>query len=344
MPISSFIFGELDGVPVPGFVLANNSGLRAKVMAYGARLTEMHIPDRDGRFADVVLGFTDIDSYVASDTFFGATCGRYGNRIARGRFTFNGHNYQLDLNDGPNHLHGGTNGFDRRMFAAAMETATNSVVFTRVSADGEEGYPGEMNIAVRYQLTDDNVLDITMSATTTAATVVGMVHHTYWNLSGHDTGSIRDQRLQLNAPFYTPFDNTLIPTGAIVSTVGTPYDMTRVRNLGDVINAIAGIGFDNNFCLGGEPGQMRTVARLDDPTSGRVLDVAANQPGLQVYSAGRFPNSGIVGKAGARYTPFSGIALETQTFPNSPNVSHFPLTRLDPGQLYEHRLRFHFSA
>lgn len=344
MTIEAFRFGELEGAPVPGFVISNPAGLRAKVIAYGARLTEMWAPDRNGVLADVVLGFDNVADYVATDTFFGATCGRYGNRIARGVFELDGRAYQLGLNDGPNHLHGGAGGFDRRLFAAEIDSAENSVVFTHVSFDGEEGYPGELIAMARYRLTDDNVLEIAMSAVSRAPTIAGMVHHSYWNLAGHNEGSVRNHRLQLSADFYTPLDETLIPTGAVVPVKGTPYDYINEKTIGEGLEAIGGVGFDNNFCVRGVPGAMRPVAGLFDPVSGRRLAVSSNQPGLQVYSAGRFPQSGIPGKKCARYSSFSGIALETQTFPNSPNVSHFPSARLEPGQLYEHRVNFRFST
>jgi aldose 1-epimerase len=344
MTVEAFRFGELDGAPVPGFVIANRAGLRAKVIAYGARLTEMWVPDRDGVLGDVVLGCDDVDGYVATDTFFGATCGRYGNRIARGTFELDGRVYRLGLNDGPNHLHGGVGGFDRRLFAAEVDAATNSVVFALVSFDGEEGYPGELVATVRYRLTEDNVLEIVMTATTGAPTIAGMVHHSYWNLAGHASGDIRRQRLWLGADFYTPLDETLIPTGAIVPVKGTPYDYTDEKSIGEGLDAIGGVGFDNNFCLRGAPGGMRPVAGLLDPVSGRRLAISSNQPGAQVYSAGRFPQRGILGKKSNRYSSFSGIAIETQAFPNSPNVSHFPSVRLEPGQRYEHRVNFSFSA
>ena len=344
MAIDTFLFGELDGTPVPGFIISNESGLRAEVMAYGARLTGMFVPDQNGHFDDVVLGFDNIGGYVATDTFFGATCGRYGNRIAGGMFEFDGKSYRLGLNDGPNHLHGGAGGFDRRLFAATIDKATNSVVFTHVSLDGEEGYPGQLIAVVCYRLTSDNVLQVSMSAVTEAPTIVGMVHHSYWNLAGHDTGTVRSQQLWLAADFYTPLDETLIPLGSVVPVSGTPYDYTQEKSIGEGIDAIGGIGFDNNFCLRGAPGAMRPVVRMFDPRTGRRMEIVSNQPGLQVYSAGRFPAEGIRGKRRALYSPFSGVALETQTFPNSPNVAHFPSVRLDPGQRYDNQVHFRFSA
>ncbi len=344
MSIEAFHFGDLDGAPVPGFIISNRVGLRAKVVAYGARLTEMWTPDRNGRLGDVVLGFDEVAGYAATDTFFGATCGRYGNRIAHGVFELDGRVYQLGLNDGPNHLHGGSGGFDRRLFSAEIDTAANSVVFARVSLDGEEGYPGELFATVRYRLTEDNVLQVTMSAVSRSPTIVGMVHHSYWNLAGHDAGEVRRQYLWLGADYFTPLDETLIPTGAIIPVKGTPYDYTSEKTIGEGMDAIGGIGFDNNFCLRGVPGAMRPVAGVFDPVSGRRLAISSNQPGLQVYSAGRFPQDGILGKRSARYPSFSGVALETQTFPNSPNVSHFPSARLEPGQRYEHKVNFGLSA
>lgn len=341
MTVTRFMFGTLDGVPVPGFVIENRLGWRAVVMAHGARLVELHVPDRDGRLADVVLGYDTLGDYVDSTTFFGATCGRFGNRIAEGRTSFDGRPLHLALNDGPNHLHGGPGGFDRVVWAATPDETTESVLFFRASPDGEEGYPGTLLAATRYRVTDD-ALEIVMSATTDAPTLCSMLHHSYWNLAGHASGDVRSQQLRIDADFRTPVDPTLIPTGAIVPVAGTAWDFTRPRSIGDALDAVGGSGFDDNFCLRGASEPLRPVVEMHDPASGRSFELSSNQPGMQLYSAGAFPAEGIRGKGGVRYPRHAGIALETQKFPDSPNVGHFPPARLEPGVRYENRVRFRF--
>ena len=342
MAVDRFLFGRLDSEAVPGFVLWNRAGMRAKLMAFGAPLTEMHIADRDGRFEDVVLGYDDLGDYVMTSTFCEATCGRFGNRIARGEFSLDGRRHRLALNDGPNHLHGGPGGFDRRIWAAAADDPSNSVVFSLASPDGDEGYPGSLATMARRRLSEAGELEITMSAAADAPTIVAMVHHSYWNLAGHGSGDVRGQSLRIDADFYTPLDGALIPTGAIAPVAGTPYDFTRGKSIGVGLDAAGGIGFDDNYCLRGPTDTVRPVVRMINPASGRGLEMSTDQPGMQLYSAGQFPVEGIVGKGGARYRPHAGIALEAQKFPNSPNVGHFPSARLAPGALYQSRVRFRF--
>jgi aldose 1-epimerase len=344
MGVNRFLFGYLDDEAVPGFVLSNRAGMRAKVMAFGARLTEMHIPDRNGRLEDVVLGYDNLGDYVMTSTFCGATCGRFGNRIARGEFSLDGQRHRLALNDGPNHLHGGPGGFDHRIWAAAADEASNSVVFSLASPDGDEGYPGSLAAVARYRLTEAGELEITMSAATDVPTIVAMVHHSYWNLAGHGSGDVRAQTLQINADFYTPLDSTLIPTGTIAPVAGTPYDFTRDKPIGVGLDAVGGVGFDDNYCLRGPTDTVRPVVRMIDPASGRGLEMSTDQPGMQLYSAGAFPAEGIVGKGGTRYPPHAGVALEAQKFPNSPNVGHFPSARLGLGEFYQNHVRFRFFS
>ncbi|PKU25926.1 galactose-1-epimerase [Telmatospirillum siberiense] len=345
MGIRSFLFGTLNGLPVPGFVLDNAKGMQAKVIAYGARLTEMHVPDRDGRLADIVLGFDDLPSYVRHETYFGATCGRFSNRIAAGAFSLDGASIQLERNEGGvSHLHGGRLGFDRRIWSASTDEAANRVLFSLISMDGDQGYPGTLFASASYQLGDDGDLRIRMTAAVDKPSVVNLVHHSYWNLGGHASGSIRDHRLTIEADHYLPVDENLIPTGEVAPVSGTAFDFRGGRSIGAGLDMLAGGAFDHNWCLNGPSGRIRRRIRLTDAASGRGLDVATDQPGVQFYASGALPLDGPFGKSGARYVPFDAVVLETQTFPNAPNVGHFPSARLTPGALYDHNMNFHFFA
>jgi aldose 1-epimerase len=345
MAIETFLFGTLDGQPVPGFVLENGLGMRAKVIAYGARLTEMHVPDRQGRLADVALGFDDLPSYVRHKTYFGATCGRFSNRIADGRFALDGEAYRLDRNEGDvSHLHGGHVGFDRRIWSAEVDERTNRIQFSLISLDGDQGYPGTVVASASYQLTERGELKIRMTAVTDRPTVVNMVHHSYWNLGGHDSGSTREHRLAIDADHYLPVDSHLIPTGEVVKVAGTPFDFRQGKAIGAGLDALALSAFDHNWVLNGPAERLRPCVRLVDPASGRGLEVACNQPGLQFYSSVALPADGPLGKGGVPYRPFDAVVLETQGFPNAPNVGHFPSARLDPGTLYDHHMNFRFFA
>jgi aldose 1-epimerase len=342
MAILSFLFGDIDGLPVPGFTLSNRSGLQARLIAYGACLTEMHVPDRQGRFADVVLGFDDLASYRRHQCYFGATCGRFSNRIAKGVFSLDGERHHLACNEkGINHLHGGVTGFDRRIWTAAADETSNSVLFSLIAPDGDEGYPGTLIATAAYQLTDAGELKIRMTAVSDRPTVVNMVHHSYWNLGGHASGSCRDHRLHIDADHYLPVDETLIPTGEVTAVTGTPFDFRQPKRIADGIEALGG-GFDHNWCLTGGPDRVRPVVRLVDRVSGRGLEIETNQPGVQFYSSGALPADGPLGKGGAKYAPGQAVVLETQGFPNAPNTGHFPSVRLAPGGLYDHRMTFRF--
>ncbi|MGF7174964.1 aldose epimerase family protein [Azospirillum doebereinerae] len=346
MPITSFLFDELDGRPVEGFTLAAG-GLEATVIAHGARLVRFLMPDRDGRPADVVLGFDRLAGYLGSDAYAGATCGRYGNRIGGAAFTLDGVRHRLTANEPPNQLHGGSDGFDRRLWDAAVDEAANAVTFTLRSPDGDQGYPGTLTASVRYRLTGDGVLDIRMTATTDRPTVVNLVHHSYWNLAGHAVGhavgDVRGHRLAVRGGFVTPVGADLIPTGEVRPVDGTPFDLRDGPLLGDALAAVGGFGFDHNWCLEGPAGELRPVAWLEDPASGRRLDLSSDQPGLQVYTGG-YLSDRVIGKGGRPYRRFAGIALETQRFPGTPNIAHFPSARLDPGQRYEHRMQLRFRT
>ncbi|PWC57702.1 aldose epimerase [Azospirillum sp. TSH7] len=347
MPIESFLFDTVEGRPVEGFTLSAG-GLEATVIAHGARLVRMLVPGRDGSSDDVVLGFDRVADYLASDAYFGATCGRYGNRIGGAAFTLDGVRHELAVNEPPNQLHGGPEGFDRRIWDAKVDEAENAVTFTHESPDGDQGYPGTLTASTRYQLSDDGVLDIRMTATTDRPTIVNIVHHSYWNLGGHASGDLRDHRLTVRGGFTTPVGADLIPTGEVRPVGGTAFDLRGDMGrggveLGEALEAVGGFGFDHNWCLEGPVGELRPVAVLEHPASGRRMELATDQPGLQVYSGG-YLSEKIVGKGGQPYRRFAGLALESQRFPNSPNIGHFPSARLDPGETYRHRMRLRFRA
>lgn len=347
--IETFEFGNVGGEEVKGFILRNRNGLVAKVISYGARLTEFHMPDRNGSLADVVLGFDDLASYVATNTFFGATCGRYGNRIKDGRFILDGTDHQVDRNEGPNHLHGGRNGFDRKNWNAVADEGLNAVIFTMVSPDGEQGFPGTVHLNATYRLGDDNVLDIRMCGISDKPTILNAVHHTYWNLAGQGSGDVRDQSLKLHADFYTPVDAELITTGEVLAVAGTAFDFRVARSIGADIDSLqdvgtgdlVGGGYDHNWCLNGTGRGLRPCARVVDPASGRGFELHTNEPGVQLYTGGYLDKS-VIGKAGLPYCRYAGFTFETQKFPNAPNFAHFPSSAVYPGEVYDHRMAFRF--
>ncbi|HVO08009.1 MAG TPA: aldose epimerase family protein [Burkholderiaceae bacterium] len=341
-------FGTLDGHDVEIYTLTNAHGLEARITAYGATLVSLKTPDRDGHLQNIVLGFDNLASYLAAAVpYYGATVGRYANRIAAGRFTIDGSSHQLPLNDGPNSLHGGKRGFDKRLWTADRDTSGNRLRLTYVSADGEEGYPGELTAHVTYRLGDDDSLHIDFEATTTAPTPVNLANHAYFNLSGDPGRSIVDHLLQINAAAFTPVDATLIPTGELRPVSGTVFDFRRPTPIGRRIGAhdeqlAFGHGYDHNWVLAPAPmkGALRRAAVLTDPGSGRELEVDTTQPGLQFYS-GNFMDGKPSGQ-GSVFGYRTGLCLETQHFPDSPNHPAFPNTILRPGETYAERtvLRF----
>jgi aldose 1-epimerase len=339
-------FGRLDDTPVQLFTLTNKNGLIARISNYGGIVTELHVPDRDGRLGDVVLGFESLDGYVAGHPYFGALVGRVANRIGNAGFTLEGTRYTLAANDAPHHLHGGRRGWDKVVWIArTAETAEGpSIELTYVSKDGEEGYPGTVTAKTVYTLTHDNELKVDMQATTDRTTVVNMAHHNYWNLAGHDSGTILDHVLTLNADRYTP-GTPMVPDGRVAAVAGTPFDFTTAKRIGQDLQAAGGspTGFDHNFVVNGDADRLRPVARLEDPRSGRVMTVAANQPGVQFYS-GNFLDGSHTGK-GATYVRHAGLCLETQKFPNAVNVPDWQdQVILRPGQLYQHIMVHTFST
>lgn len=344
-------FGSYGGQPVQLYLLANSSGCVAAVTDFGARLVQMHVPDRTGRTADIVLGFDDLESYVKTDTYFGATCGRYCNRIGRGRFFLDGEAIQLSTNENGNHLHGGLVGFDKLIWNTVIDENANALTFTLVSNAGDEGYPGQLVTSSRYQLTDDNRLLLSMTGTTDVPTILNMVHHSYWNLGGHSSGDVLRHNLTLESDFYTPVDDELITTGEILSVQNTPYDFRSGKSIGVDIGAIRNAGFgrlteegggyDHNFVLRGGPRGMRAVGSVVDPVSGRGLRLHSTEPGVQFYTGG-YLNAEVVGKGTYPYSAFAGFTLETQKFPNSPNFSHFESSVLRPGEVYLHQMDVEF--
>jgi aldose 1-epimerase len=347
-------FGTLpDGVPVEAVTLANAHGVSARIITYGATIQSLIAPDRKGQGVDVALGYDDLGSYVNKPNYFGATIGRYANRIAGGRFSLDGKPYQLSLNDKTNSLHGGAHGFDKRVWKILklQEGATASVALGLTSAAGDQGYPGTLVVTVTYSLDDTGALAIDYTAKTDAPTVVNLTNHSIFNLAGEGAvDALQGQRLTVPASHYTPVDAGLIPTGELRSVRGTVFDFTRGRVIDDGIRdghdaqIVAGRGYDHNFVLdAGLTHDPKLAARLEEPRSGRVLEVGTTEPGLQVYT-GNFLDGTLVGKHGHLYRMGDGIALEPQKFPNSPNNPHFETARLDPGSTYHHRMIFRFRT
>ncbi|MFD7387263.1 aldose epimerase family protein [Streptomyces sp. NPDC059852] len=320
-------FGTLsDGTEVHRWTL-ERAGVRARVLSYGGIVQSLEVPDRDGRTADVVLGFADLDGYVTHPgPYLGALIGRYANRIAGGRFPLDGVTYALDPNTPPNSLHGGARGFDKRVWD--VTPVEHGLRLTRVSPHGEEGFPGRLEVTATYTLEADGALRFVYEAVTDAPTVVNLTNHSYFNLAGADSGDAGGHELRLDASRFTPVDADLIPTGALEDVTGTRFDFRRTRKVGS--------GYDHNFVLDkGVTEDAREVAELYDPSTGRVLTVATTEPGLQLYTADQL---------GEPFSPGDGIALETQHFPDSPNRPEFPSTVLRPGQVYRSETVYAFSA
>ena len=339
-------FGKLpDGTEIQQFTLRNTQGAIAKVITYGATLTELWVPDKSGKNADVVLGFDNLAGYLSDHPYFGATVGRYANRIAKGQFALDGRQYSLFINNGPNSLHGGKVGFNRRVWKAEPVGLAHgaAVKFTYVSEDGEEGYPGTLTVHVTYELTDENALKITYAASTDKPTVANLTNHSYFNLSGAGSGDILKEVLQLDADRYTPVDSTLIPTGDLTSVEGTPFDFRKPTAIGARYAQIAGTGgYDHNFVLNGEAGSLRKSGELYDPVSGRQMELWTTEPGVQIYMAIGL-NGSIKGIGGA-YQKFGALCLETQHFPDSPNHPNFPSTVVRPGNDYQSETIYKFSV
>jgi aldose 1-epimerase len=319
------------------YTLSNIQGITLSLTNYGGIITTLHTPDRKGQSGDIVLGYEKLEEYLARNPFFGCLVGRFGNRIAGGKFTLKGKEYTLAQNNGQNHLHGGTVGFDKVLWAAEPFTtpASVGVKLTYTSVDGEEGYPGNLAVTVVYTLTDTNEFQIDYNATTDQSTILNLTNHTYFNLRGE--GDILDHLMQINADSFTPVDNTLIPTGEIRPVTGTPLDFRTPTRIGERIDQKDeqleyGGGYDQNFVVQGTPGELRVAAVVREPSSGRTLEVLTTQPGVQFYSGNMLPD--LTGKGGQAYRRRSGFCLETQHFPDSPNQPAFPSVVLEPGEKY----------
>jgi aldose 1-epimerase len=342
-------FGRLpDGKTVERFTLTNASGIELAAISYGGIITSLRVPDRAGKMDDVVLGFDQLDGYLENHPFFGAIIGRYGNRIAKGQFTLDGKTYKLATNNAPNHLHGGNKGFDKVLWDAEPVAGANAIAFTRTSPDGEEGYPGDLRVRVSYTLTDANELIVEYRATTNKATPVNLTQHSYFNLAGQASGDILGHELMLNAGRYTPVDDTLIPTGELAPVAGTPFDFRKLTAIGARINddhpqLKAGKGYDHNWVLNRKGTGLQLAARVVEPKTGRTLEIATSEPGIQFY-AGNFLDGTLKGKAGAVYKHRTGFCLETQHYPDSPNKPKFPSTTLRPGREYRTRTVFTFGV
>jgi aldose 1-epimerase len=345
MEILRQAFGLMpDGQSVDLFVLTNTGGMSAQIMNYGATLVSLSVPDRDGNVADITLGCDSIEGYIEASPYFGATVGRYANRIAKGKFTLEGTEYTLATNNGENHLHGGIKGFDKVLWLAEpfREEGKIGVKFVYFSKDGEEGYPGNLACTVTYVMTENDELNIIYEAETDKATPVNLTHHSYFNLAGQGEGDILSHELMLEADKYTPVDAGLIPTGEILDVANSPMDFTLPHAIGERIDQVEG-SYDHNFVLRSDGGALALAARVYEPESGRIMEIHTTEPGIQFYS-GNFLDGTISGKEGKLYKQHYGFCLEPQHFPDSPNQPNFPSTTLEPGAKYFSRTTFKFST
>jgi aldose 1-epimerase len=351
--IEQSTFGQLGADAVHRYALKNKSGAVLEVTNYGAAVTSLHVPDRFGRLADVVLGFDQLQGYVDHDAYFGATVGRVANRIRDGVFQLEGKRYELAVNDPPHHLHGGPAGWSRKLWAATPHDTPRgpSLELRYTSPDGDEGYPGRVEATTLYTLTHDNALIIEMRARTDRTTIINMAHHTYWNLAGSNPAAGQgapnalDHELVIDAEFYTPGD-PIVPIGDLARVASTPFDFRGPKLIGRDLAQVGNepLGYDHNWVVNGVPGALRRVARLRHPASGRTLALEADAPGVQFYS-GNYLNGSLVGKGGHRYQKHAGVCLETQAFPNSVNVPEWEgQVMVTPEREYSHVMVHRFSA
>jgi aldose 1-epimerase len=345
-------FGALaDGRQVEAVVLSNKAGIRVKIMTLGAAIQSLSIPDRTGHAGDIVLGFDSAQEYLQNPSYFGATVGRFANRIAKGHFTLDGKTYTLATNDHGNHLHGGLKGFDKVLWSidSVKSAPPATAVFSYTSPDGEEGYPGTLRVTASYSLDDAATLRVEFKATTDKSTIVNISNHSYFNLSAETGASVLSHVLLVNASKYTPVDVGLIPTGELRAVEGTPFDFRKATAIGARVRdghdqqIRYGRGYDHNFALDGAAGELRLAARVADPSSGRIMEIFTKAPGLQFYS-GNFLDATIAGKGGRLYREGDALVLEPQLFPDAPNQKTFPSARLDPDNTYVNTMEYRFST
>jgi aldose 1-epimerase len=344
-------FGVLpDGAQVSQFTLTNGQGMVVKILDFGGVIREIHVPDRDGQFADVALGFDTLEPYVKDSPFFGALIGRYGNRIGKGRFVLDGRAFQLAVNDGENHLHGGAPGFDKLLWQSAIEGG--ALVLRYRSRDGEQGYPGKLDVTATYSLTDDNEIVVRLHATCDKPTPVNLTQHSYFNLRGvaPESGDVQGHMMVIDADRFVPIDAGSIPLGPLAPVTGTPFDFRQPRPIGERIGQPDkqlrhGSGYDHCWVLNRSAGnhELQRAVRVREPDSGRVLELFTQEPGVQFYS-GNFLDGSLSGKGGRRYELRSGFCIEPQHFPDSPNQPAYPDTILRPGEVYATESRFKFSV
>ena len=338
------------GENVDLYTLRNTKGVEATITNLGGIVVSLKVPDKNGKFEDVVLGFNDLDSYLKPHPYFGALIGRYGNRIAKGRFTLNGVEYKLAVNNGENHLHGGIKGFDKVIWTGreSRTKAGPAVTLTYLSKDGEEGYPGNLNVTVVYTLTNNNELKIDYSATSDKDTVTNLTHHSYFNLAGEGNGDILNHQVLIRATRFLPTDAGSIPTGELRRVTGTPFDFLKLTAIGARINQDEeqlklGNGYDHTWIINGRPGTLRLAAQAYEPTSGRRMQVWSTEPGMQFYT-GNFLDGTLTGKSGKIYQRRSGFCFETQHYPDSPNQPAFPTTTLKKGTTYRSTTIYKFLS
>ncbi|WP_074552012.1 aldose epimerase family protein [Dyella sp. AtDHG13] len=346
-------FGTMpDGTKVEAVVLSNAHGMQVRILALGASLQSVSTPDRNGKSENIALGYASLDGYLSKPQYFGATVGRYANRIAKGRFSLDGRSYDVPVNDGANSLHGGTRGFDKVLWTVGKVTHDSdkaSVMLSHVSPDGDMGYPGTLSASVVYSLDEKNQLSIDYRATTDKPTIVNLSNHAYWNLSGEGSGSVMDDRLTIAGEAYLPVDAGSIPTGEIRKVAGTPFDFRHAKPIGRDIRTndpqlLNGRGYDHNWVISkGEAKALRMVARVEDPMSGRVLTLKSTQPGLQFYS-GNFLDGTTVGTGGHVYRQGDAFVLEPQLYPDTPNQASFGSARLEPGHEYRNLIVYEFTT
>lgn len=336
---------ELNGKPVSLYTLFNKNGMSVDITNYGAKILRLMVADKNGKFDDVVMAFDTLEEVIEKEIYFGAVCGRFANRIKDGKFSIDGVEYTLPINNGTNSLHGGIHGYNEKVWTV-KSVSQQELVLELFSPDGEEGYPGNLTIVCTYTLTDDNEVKIHYEATTDKPTVIGLTNHSYFNLKGAGNGTVKDHLLQINADFYTVLDESFAPSGEIRPVVGNAFDFNQPTLIADRIDAdefVPGWGIDNNWCLRKEQqGDCVLAGYIYEPVSGRKMEVLTTQPGMQVYTANWVQN--VTGKEGKLYDRQDAICLETQGFPNSPNVAHFPSSLLRPGQKYDEWCVYKFSV